>query len=161
MKNYLDKFDNFYDSKIELALEDYIIFHNQTKKYSTKYALYEIRDIDDKNLINIVLNNMIKNFKKHIIKENEILDMNEKLLLWNNLIKRNNIYEKNNKDKKGDYIYPCIFQDYSNSDTIKIIFEIDINSEFVKNKNILYKLDCFIIVHKFVFNYFIIKNNKT
>ena len=77
MKNYLDKFDNFYDSKIELALEDYIIFHNQTKKYSTKYALYEIRDIDDNNLINIVLNNMIKNFKKHIIKENEILDMNE------------------------------------------------------------------------------------
>ena len=87
--------------------------------------------------------------------------MNEKLLLWNNLIKRNNIYEKNNKDKKGDYIYPCIFQDYSNSDTIKILFEIDINPEFVKNKNILYKLDCFIIVHKFVFNYFIIKNNKT
>ena len=36
--------------------------------------------------------------------------MNEKLLLWNNLIKRNNIYEKNNKDKKGDYIYPCIFK---------------------------------------------------
>ena len=56
--------------------------------------------------------------------------MNEKLLLWNNLIKRNNIYEKNNKDKKGDYIYPCIFQDFSNSEIIKIIFEIDINSEF-------------------------------
>ena len=119
-----------------MALEDYIIFHNQTKKYSTKYAPYEIRDIDDKNLIDIVLNNMVKNFKKHIIKENEILDMNEKLLLWNNLIKRNNIYEKNNKDKKGDYIYPCIFQDYSNSDTIKILFEIDINPEFVKNKGV-------------------------
>ena len=35
MKNYLDKFDNFDDNKIELPLEDYIIFHNQTKKYST------------------------------------------------------------------------------------------------------------------------------
>ena len=104
MKHFLDNFHNFDDNKIELALEDYIIFHNQTKKYSTKYAPYEIKDIDDENLMDIVLNNMIKNFKKHIIKENEILDMNEKLLLWNNLIKRNNIYEKNNKDKKGDYI---------------------------------------------------------
>ena len=74
-----------------MALEDYIIFHNQTKKRSTKYAPYEIRDIDDKNLIDIVLNNMVKNFKKHIIKGNDILDINEKLLLWNNLIKRNNI----------------------------------------------------------------------
>ena len=68
-----------------MALENYIIFHNQTKKYSTKYAPYEIRDIDDKNLIDIVLNNMVKNFKKHIIKENEILDMNDKILLLNNL----------------------------------------------------------------------------
>ena len=56
-----------------------------------------------------------------------------------NLIKRNNIYEKNNKDKKVDYIYP----------------------EFLKNKNFLCKLDCFIIVPEFVYNYFIIKNNKT
>ena len=31
----------------------------------------------------------------------------------------------------------------------------------VKNKNILCKLDCFIIVPEFVYNYFIIKNNKT
>ena len=77
-----------------MALEDYIIFHNQTKMYSTKYALYEIRNIDDKNLINIILNKMVKNFKKHIIKENEILDMNEKLLLWNNLIKRNKYFRK-------------------------------------------------------------------
>ena len=161
MKKYLDKFDNFDDNKIELALEDYIIFHNQTKKYSTKYAPYEIRDIDDQILIDNILNNMVKNFKKHIIKENEILDMNEKLLLWNNLIIRNNIYEKNNKDKKGDYIYPCIFQEYSNSETINIFFEIDINSEFLKNKNILCKLDCFIIVSEFVYNYFILKNDKT
>ena len=69
MKNYLDKFDNFDDNKIELALEDYIIFHNQTKKYSTKYSPYEIRDIDDKNLIDIELNKMVKYFKKHIIKK--------------------------------------------------------------------------------------------
>ena len=53
-----------------------------------------------------------------------------------------------------------IFQDYSNSDTIKILFEIDKNSEFLKNKNILCKLDCFIIVPEFVYNYCIIKNNK-
>ena len=53
------------------------------------------------------------------------------------------------------------FQDYSNSETIKNLCDIDINSEFLKNKNILCKLDCFIIVPEFVYNYFIIKNNKT
>ena len=31
----------------------------------------------------------------------EIIDENEKLLLWNNLIIRNNIYNKNDKEKKG------------------------------------------------------------
>ena len=50
MKNYLDKFDTLDDDKIELALEDYIILHNQTKKRSTKYAPYEIRDIDLKSI---------------------------------------------------------------------------------------------------------------
>jgi len=81
MKNYLDNFNNFDDNKIELSLEDYIIFHNQTIKYSTKYTPNDIRNIDDENLIERVLNNMIKNFKKHIIKEIEVLDINEKLLL--------------------------------------------------------------------------------
>ena len=52
--------------------------------------------------------------------------MNEKLLLWNNLSNRNNIYEKNKKNKKGDYIYPCIFKEYSNSETRKILFDIDV-----------------------------------
>ena len=102
---------------------------------------------------------MVKEFKKHIIKENEILDMNDKILLLNNL-KEIIFTTKIIKDKKGDYIYTCIFQVYSNSDTLKIFYEIDINTEFVKNKNILCKLDCFIIVPKFGYNYFIIKNIK-
>ena len=37
--------------------------------------------VDDKNLIEIALNNMVKNFKKNIIKQNEVFDMNETLLL--------------------------------------------------------------------------------
>ena len=41
---------------------------------------------------------MLKNFKKHIIKENEVLDMNEKILLWNNLNNKNKKYEKNKKE---------------------------------------------------------------
>ena len=94
MKYYLDKFDNFDDNKIELSLEYNIIFHNQIKKYSTKFAPYQIRDIYDQNLIDILLKNMLKNIKKHSIKENEILYMNEKLLLWNNLIKRNKYFRK-------------------------------------------------------------------
>ena len=37
-------------------------------------------------LIDKVLNNILKSFKRHIINKNEIIDYNEKLLLWNNII---------------------------------------------------------------------------
>ena len=85
MKNYLDKLKNFDDEKIENALDNYIIFHNSTKKSSTKYSPIEIRDLDDPNLIEIILNNMIKSFIKYLIDIKEKIDIEEKMLLWSNL----------------------------------------------------------------------------
>ena len=38
MKNYLDNILNFNDNDIENALNEYIRFHNSTKKLSTKYS---------------------------------------------------------------------------------------------------------------------------
>ena len=160
MKNYLDNVPNFNDNDIKNALDEYIRFHNSTKKSSTKYSPNEIRDLDDLSQIEIILNNIIKSFKKHTIEINEIIDEDEKLLLWNNMILNNNIYFKNKKDKKGEYLYPCIFKDFINNETIKINFELDINNEYRKNKELNINIDCLIIIPEFVYNYYIIKINK-
>ena len=92
MKNYLDDIKEFDDSDIEDALDGYIQYHNSTIKSSTKYIPNEIRDLDNADLIAIILNNIFKSFKRHIINVDEIIDPNEKLLLWEHLIISNNIY---------------------------------------------------------------------
>ena len=62
MKNYLANFENIDDEKIENALDDYIIYHNKTKKSSTKYSPNEIRDLDDRNMIDVILNTVFLTF---------------------------------------------------------------------------------------------------
>ena len=93
---------------------------------------------------------------KVLINRNEIIDTDEKLLLWNNLILNNNIYIKNNKIGKGEYLYPCLFKDFVGNDTIKIVFEYD-NFSFKKNKDYKVNIDCLIIIPEFVYHYFIYK----
>ena len=162
MKNYLDNFENIDDEKIENALDDYIIYHNNTIKSSTKFSPNEIRDLDDPNQIEIILNNMIVSFKKHLIDSNENIDRDEKMLLWNNLFLNNDIYFKNKKEEIGEYYYPCLFREYINTETIKLAFEININKEFQKKNEINCNINNLIIVPEFVYNYFIItiKNNQ-
>ena len=89
-------------------MDEYIRSHNGTKKSSTRYIQNDIRDLNNADLIDIILNNIFKSFKKHIIIRNEIIDTDQKLLLWNNLILNNNIYIKNNKIGKGEYLYSCL-----------------------------------------------------
>ena len=134
MKNYLDDIKDFDDSDIEDALDGYIQYHNSTKKSSTKYIPNEIRDLDNADLIAIILNNIFKSFKRHIINVDEIIDPNEKLLLWEHLIISNNIYIKNSKIKKGEFCYPCIFKEFLNNETIKVSFEANF-SQFEKEKD--------------------------
>ena len=161
MKNYLDSKKDFEDADIEDALDEYIRYHNNTRKSSTKYIPNDIRDLDDPDLIDLILNNILKSFKRHRIDKNEIIDNNEKLLLWNNLTLNNNIYIKNKNDiqKSGEFIYPCNFKESVNTDTVKIYFEIDIGF-FEKNIDYLVDIDCLIIIPEFVYNYFLLKSKR-
>ena len=159
MKNFLKEKKNFEDKDLEEALDEYIRFHNNSKKSSTKYTPNEIRDLDDEDLINNILKNILKSFKKHKINKNELLDPNEKLLLWNNLEYNNEIYRKSDKVKSGEFLYPCIFKEIVNSETIKIYFaEKMVN--FEKNKDYKVNIESLIIVPEFVYNYYLIKINK-
>ena len=105
---------------------------------------------------------MINSFKKHVIDLNENIDKDEKMLLWNKLFLNNNIYVKNKKNEQGEYLYPCIFKEYINTETVKLVFEIDINKEFERNKEINCNMNNLNLVPEFVYNYFIIKikNNQ-
>ena len=127
-----------------------------------KYSPNEIRDLVDPNQIDIILNNMIVSFKKHLIDSNENIDRDEKMLLWDNLFLKNDIYFKNKKEENGEYYYPCLFRDYINTETVKLAFEIDINKEFQRNNEINCNINSLILVPEFVYNYFIIKikNNQ-
>ena len=108
MKEYLDNIKNFEDTHAKNALNAYIEHNNTTRKESTKYKPIEITDLDDPILIDKILSNILKSFKRHIINNEEIIDINEKLLLWNNIIRIRDFYIKNNKDKKGSFTIPCI-----------------------------------------------------
>ena len=52
---------------------------------------------------------MIKSFKKHEIKKDEIIDSGEKLLMWDKVIFKTSIYFKNKKEKNGSFCIACIF----------------------------------------------------
>ena len=68
IKDYLNNLDSFSDIDIENALNNYIIFHNNSRKTSTKYTPNEIRDITDPQLIESIINNIIKSFGEHLIR---------------------------------------------------------------------------------------------
>ena len=76
MKNYLKEKKDFANGNIEDALDEYKRYHTRTKKSSMKYIPNEIRDLEDEDLINNILKNILKSFKKHKIHINEILDHN-------------------------------------------------------------------------------------
>ena len=105
------------------------------------------------------MNNILRSPRKHQLKKDEILDRDERLLLWNNIVLINNIYVRNPTDKNGFYSYPCLFKNYINNETINVQFTIDINDNFRKLKEIQANINCFIIIPEFVFNYFVNKNS--
>ena len=147
IKAYLNNLDSFSDIDIENALNNYIIFHNNSRKTSTKYTSNEIRDITDPHLIESIINNIIKSFKKHYINKDEIFDKEEKLLFWSNTIcKYNDIHIKNPNDKTGCFLYPCIFKNYINNDIIivDLVTRGDID-EYVF-KELKGNINCFIII---------------
>ena len=131
-----------------------IYYHNNKKTTSTKFSPNELRDVQDPNLIDIIIKNIIRSFKKHIINKNEIIDEGEKLLLLNTIIINNGIYIKNIKEKKSSFSLPCIFNQFINEDVIKVSFPSKINEIFNLKNEILLNIECGIIVPEFVFNYF-------
>ena len=77
IKNYLNNFKDFSDKELEDALNEYIIYHNNKIKKSTKYSPNEIRDINYpiliQNTFKVVLEPQLQYITKHFFRNTSIL----------------------------------------------------------------------------------------
>ena len=62
-----------------------------TYSINIKYTKRD-KSLDNADLIAIILNNIFKSLKRHIINVDKIIDPKEKLFLWEHMIISNNIY---------------------------------------------------------------------
>ena len=139
----IDEFD------IDQALLEANEYHNNHIHKSTKYKPVDIRDTADKQIIEIV-NNNIKNYynKKieksyeNLLKEGDYLIVNDNIKLSNS---KNNpkVLVIKNKNKKGNFVIPAIFNKYLKNGyieitikkiyykTLKLIIIIKLNQTYV------------------------------
>ena len=85
-------------------------------------------------MINKIKLNIIKKTKLHNISDNELIDEGEKLSLWNNIKLEKNIYFFKSKSI-GNYAYPCVFSNYLNNNTIKIMKYVNVEN-MIKKENL-------------------------
>ena len=89
---------------IEIALEEFIIFHNNTTHSITKRKPIDIKDIEDVEEINEVNFNIIKNMSRKI-KDEPNLSKYDLLLLSSNIIVNNNTISLDKKKAKKKFYY--------------------------------------------------------
>ena len=90
---------------LEIALEEFIIFYNNTTHSITKRKPIEIKDIEDKYEINL---NIIENMSRKIKDEHNISKY-DLLLLCDNIKVNNDNISKDKKNSKKIYNLPCRF----------------------------------------------------
>ena len=105
-----------------MAILDGIEFHNSNAHSLTLYKPEELKDTEDKALINTVRENIKKSVGKKIFKNNQNLLVNgDKLLIYNNIYanKKNEILKVKNK-RKGQFNIPVIFNNYTKNNHLEI-----------------------------------------
>lgn len=155
--------NNFYtygseNFSIESSIVDAIEYHNYSKHSSTNFTPYELKDTDNVDLIQIVNENIKKNVGKKIVKNNELLlEMNDKLLIYNNIYlneKTNEIKILKNK-KLGKYCIPAIFNGYNNQNKLIIEVKKDFKNELKSNEIYTVEYNLVRLVCEEGFNYYL------
>ena len=101
LKELMIKKDKF---NIEIALEEFLIFHNNTTHSIMKRKPIHIKDIEDVEEINEVNFNIIKNMSRKI-KEEPNLSKYDLLLLSSDIKVNNNTISLDKKKAKKNYYY--------------------------------------------------------
>ena len=158
--NYVKEKKEINNEILEEALDSYIEYHNKTIKSSTKFSPNDIRDVDDPGIIEIISNNIIKSMKYYIIQNDDKLEKDTKLLLWDNIILKFGKYIKKS-NTIGNYVYPSLFEEYVNNNTIRIKVNVDVDGLCKKDELININTDCCVIIPLFCYEFFLNKISKS
>ena len=144
---------------IEVSIEDAIDFHNNRKLKSTGYKPIEIKDTTDENIINEVIENIIKSMKRKVKHDRKLLK-NTLLLICPNIELKSNKYVLKKYKIKKQFIIPAKLIKYINSNTLNIEIKIDFNLGLKLNKGEFINIDCNCcrIIDEFGFNYYLNQN---
>ncbi len=146
---------------IEIALEEAIDFHNNRILKSTGYKPVDLRNVEDKNIIDEVNKNIIKSMNRKVTKKLKI-PKNTLLLLTPDIEIRNNIYIlKKHKSKKA-FVIPALFVKYLNSNNITVKVMVNYNNDIILKKGDIIKIsnECCRIIDDFGFNFYLKQNGE-
>jgi hypothetical protein len=146
------------DFDIGIALDEFIIHHNNKKHSITGFKPCRIRDTEDENLIKTVLNNIIKSLSKKLEKGDKI-KKGCFVLISNKISKKGGVYKEKNVKGKKKFRLPGIFQKFINVNTALIKIRVKFKNEFIENDEIKCKVGNINWVDELVYNYFIDKFN--
>ena len=163
IKNYLlrkqellkDKFD------LEICLVDAIEFHNNRVIKSTGYKPIDIKNTEDKNLIDSVNKNIINSMKRKINFKNKIVK-NTLLLISPDIENRNNIYILKSRKSKKVFTLPALFIKYINSNNITVKLMINYHNGFKLKKYEILTIACDAcrIIDDFGFQFYLKQNGE-
>lgn len=139
---------------IEISLTKFILFYNNTLNNVTKRIPSDIKDVDEPDEIAEINRNIIKSMSRKLntgsnVDKDDFLLLNSKIKLEKNVIILKNKYKKNN------YIIPCRFISFINSNLVRIIIDVNYNSLLEKDK--VYNCEVLLlnVVDDFAYNYFL------
>lgn len=144
---------------IEIAVDEFVIYHNNKKHTSTKYILNDIRHTEDNEIIKNVINNIIKALTYKIKKGDDIVKSCF-VLLSTKIHKIGGIFKEINIKGKNNYRIPGIFVKFFNNTTAVIKVFINFKKLFKKNEEIKIDLKLVNWVDEFVYNFFMSKINN-
>ena len=144
---------------LEIALEEFIIFHNNTTHSITKRKPIEIKDIEDQDEINEINMNIIKSISRKI-KDEPNISKYDLLLLCDNIKVNKDTIVLDKKHSKKIYNIPCRFISYKNSSLVTIIVDINYKNLLLKGEEYTCDYHLLNIVEDFAYNYYLKINNK-
>ena len=129
--------------------------YNNSIHNVTKYIPVNIKDTEDPELINEINLNIIKSMSRKLKSEPNITENDPLLLIDNIKLSNNNNINIRNKKAKKNFIIPCRYLAYYNSDLVKII--VDVNFKKILKKGLVYKChyNLLTIVEDFAYTYYI------
>ena len=152
----LDDFKNKKDNyDIDISIVNATESHNSLQHTITKYEPNYLRNINDKNIITEVIENIIQSMKRKVNKY-EKCPKNTMLLLCPNIARKGKIYCLKKIKEKKEFIIPSLLVDYIKDDciSIKILVNYEDNQFLKKDKILNVNIDSCRVIDDYGFSFY-------